>query len=75
MINQHELSKDINKESTRHIIELNRIADKHGIEAKELFLGDCATSTISLLIMGYGDKLTELVEHLSKKHNKRSNDE
>lgn len=65
--NKDNMKAEIRQESTRHVFELNRIADKYGIDVKDLIIGDCATITVSLLIMGYGDKLTAQIAHLSKK--------
>lgn len=60
--NPEEFVKDLNHESIRHAIMLNKIGHKYGIKDTKLFINDCATSTLAILDMGYDKELTDLLD-------------
>ena len=62
---------EIRNETVRHAMALEQIAHKYNRKVIELFIGDCITSTATLIEMGYGETLVEKLDQVKERHNIR----
>lgn len=69
MNNTDNINAEIRKEIVRHAMALDRIAQKYNRKVIELFISDCASSTATLIDMGYGNALADVLDKTKERHN------